>query len=33
LSWWIHHLRREHQRRQSENDDSADRHPSGERSA
>ncbi|MEY3797474.1 MAG: hypothetical protein RLZZ170_1488 [Actinomycetota bacterium] len=33
LSWWIHHLRREHQRRQSENEDSADRHPSGERSA
>ena len=33
LSWWIHHLRREHQRRQSESFDSAGRHPSGERSA
>jgi hypothetical protein len=33
LSWWIHHLRREHQRRQSESFDSVGRHPSGERSA
>lgn len=33
LSWWIHHLRREHQRRQIDNDDSVDRHPAGERSA
>jgi hypothetical protein len=33
LSWWIHHLRREHQRRQFEGFDSAERHPSGERSA
>ena len=33
LSWWIHHLRREHQRRQFESFDSAERHPSGERSA
>jgi hypothetical protein len=33
LSWWIHHLRREHQRRQFESDDSIGRHPSGERSA
>ena len=33
LSWWIHHLRREHQRRQFDSDDSVDRHPAGERSA
>lgn len=33
LSWWIHHLRREHQRRQFESFDSTERHPSGERSA
>jgi len=33
LSWWIHHLRREHQRRQFESQDSVGRHPSGERSA
>jgi hypothetical protein len=33
LSWWIHHLRREHQRRQFESDDSAGRHPSGEHPA
>jgi|LakMenEpi03Aug12_release.lakeMendotaPanAssembly.Ray.scaffolds.fasta_scaffold02761_25 hypothetical protein len=33
LSWWIHHLRREHQRRQIDSDDSVDRHPAGERSA
>ena len=33
LSWWIHHLRREHQRRQFESDDSVVRHPSGEHSA
>ena len=33
LSWWIHHLRREHQRRQLESFDSTERHPSGERSA
>ena len=33
LSWWIHHLRREHQRRQFESHDSVGRHPSGERSA
>ena len=33
LSWWIHHLRREHQRRQFENDETVSRHPSGERSA
>ena len=33
LSWWIHHLRREHQRRQIDSNDSVDRHPSGERSA
>jgi len=33
LSWWIHHLRREHQRRQFQNDETVSRHPSGERSA
>ena len=33
LSWWIHHLRREHRRRQFESFDSTERHPSGERSA
>lgn len=33
LSWWIHHLRREHQRRQFESFDSTARHPSGERSS
>ena len=33
LSWWIHHLRREHQRRQFDSEDSVDRHPAGERSA
>ena len=33
LSWWIHHLRREHQRRHFDSDDSVDRHPAGERSA
>ena len=33
LSWWIHHLRREHQRRHFESDDSAGRHPSGEHPA
>ena len=33
LSWWIHHLRREHQRRQFDSDDSVDRHPASERSA
>ena len=33
LSWWIHHVRREHQRRQFDSDDSVDRHPAGERSA
>lgn len=33
LSWWIHHLRREHRRRQFESFDTTGRHPSGERSA
>ena len=32
LSWWIHHLRGVHQRRQVESFDSVGRHPSGERS-
>jgi hypothetical protein len=30
LSWWIHHLRREHQRRQVETGDSSNRHPAGD---
>jgi hypothetical protein len=33
LSWWIHHLRREHQRRHVETDDSPNRHPAGDHSA
>ncbi len=33
LSWWIHHLRREHQRHQFDCFDSTERHPSGEHSA
>ncbi|MDA3019808.1 MAG: hypothetical protein O3B15_05865 [Actinomycetota bacterium] len=33
LSWWLHHLRREHRRRQFESFDSTERHPSSERSA
>jgi hypothetical protein len=33
LSWWIHHLRREHQRRQVETGDSSNRHPAGDHSA
>lgn len=33
LSWWVHHLRREHQRKRSFSQESATRHPTSEHSA